>query len=150
MVWLIITSIISIGVAILALQNGTPTLLNFIVWEFETPLICVILGSFLAGALASSVFMMCTKMKHFVTDYKNNREIRRLNMQIDSLKSNIALLTEPTKIVEIRQSPVEQAASKAEDAEVKEAASGAGDAGAVSSPAIDEKVRVAAGTEGVK
>ena len=57
MVWLILTSMISIIVAILALQNGAPTPLNFILWQFEVPLICVILGSFLAGAVVSSVFV---------------------------------------------------------------------------------------------
>jgi len=92
MPYIIITSIISIIVALLALQNGAATPLNFIIWQFEIPLICVILTSFLAGALVSSVVLMYSNFRHFITDFKNNREISRLNKKVDDLQKNIALL----------------------------------------------------------
>ncbi len=115
MPYIIITSIISIIVALLALQNGTATPLNFIVWQFETPLICVILGSFLAGALVSSVVLMYSKFRHFITDYKNDREISRLNKQVEDLQKNIALLADPVHTVNVKAEEV-----KAEDAQVKQ------------------------------
>lgn len=111
MPYLILTSIISIIVALLALQNGTNTPLNFILWQFDIPLICVILGSFLAGALVSSLILMYSKLQHWFTDYKNNQEIKRLNKQVDDLKANIALLTEPVHTVNVESEEV-----KVEDA----------------------------------
>lgn len=104
--YVIITSIISIIVAILALQNGDFTPVNFVFWEFDIPLICVILISFLAGALVSSVVLMYSKFKHFLSDFKNNQEIKRLNKEIEGLQKNIALLTEPSKTVEIKADDV--------------------------------------------
>ncbi|MCQ2361602.1 MAG: LapA family protein [Acidaminococcaceae bacterium] len=111
MPYLILTSVISIIVALLALQNGANTSLNFILWQFEIPLICVILGSFLAGALVSSLILMYSKLQHLVTNYKNNQEIKRLNKQVDDLKANIALLTEPVHTVNVESEEV-----KVEDA----------------------------------
>lgn len=115
MPYIIITSVISIIVALLALQNGIVTPLNFIIWQFETPLICVILGSFLAGALVSSVVLMYTKLRHFIVNYKNDREISRLNKQVEDLQKNIALLTEPVHTVNVKAEEV-----KVEDAQVKQ------------------------------
>lgn len=114
MPYIIITSIISIIVALLALQNGAATPLNFIIWQFEIPLICVILTSFLAGALVSSVVLMYSNFRHFITDFKNNREISRLNKKVDDLQKNIALLTEPVHTVNVKSEEV-----KVEDAQVK-------------------------------
>lgn len=122
--YLIITTLISIIVALLALQNGKPTLLNFFWGTFEVPLICVILGSFLAGALVSSLILMYSKFKHLVTDYKNNQEIHRLNKQIVDLQKNIALLTEPAKTVELHRDEVKVEDAKTTAASTKEQETG--------------------------
>lgn len=122
MPYLILTSVVSIVVALLALQNGANTSLNFILWQFEIPLICVILGSFLAGALVSSLILMYSKLQHWVTNHKNNQEIKRLNKQVDDLKANIALLTEPvhTVNVESEEVKVEDAATSPADKPAEE------------------------------
>lgn len=117
--YLIITCIISIGVALLALQNGATTPVNFILWQFEIPLICVILGSFLAGALVSSIVLLYTKFKHLVSDFKSNQEITRLNREIAGLQKNIALLTEPAETVVIKNDDVKVEDVKTTDTEPK-------------------------------
>lgn len=50
--------IIVFGIAIFAIQNsGTPpVVVRYLFWRFETSLIFTILGSFLAGVLASFLF----------------------------------------------------------------------------------------------
>lgn len=117
MIYLISTTIICIVVAFLALQNAAAISLNCFFWNFDVPLICVILFAFLAGAVVSSFILMYTKFRHFVNDYKSNQEIKRLNKEITGLKENIALLTEPVKTVNLNQEDV-----KVEDATVKESA----------------------------
>jgi len=106
MLYIIITSVISIIVALLALQNGAATPLNFIIWQFEIPLICVILASFLAGALVSGLVFMYTKIRHSIKEFKNNREISRLNKEINDLQKNLALLTEPVQTVNVKAAEV--------------------------------------------
>lgn len=104
-------------VAFLALQNAAAISLNCFFWNFDVPLICVILFAFLAGAVVSSFILMYTKFRHFVADHRSNQEIKRLNKEIAGLKENIALLTEPVKTVNLNQEDV-----KVEDAMVKESA----------------------------
>ena len=65
----------------------------------------------MAGALVSSLILMYSKLQHWFTDYKNNQEIKRLNKQVDDLKANIALLTEPVHTVNVESEEV-----KVEDA----------------------------------
>jgi len=120
MLYIIITSVISIIVAMLALQNGTATPLNFVIWQFEIPLICVILGSFLAGSLVAGSVLLYTKVCHSIKDFKNNREISRLNKQVDDLQKNLALLAEPVQTVNVKATAA-QVKSKAEEAKVQEA-----------------------------
>lgn len=120
MLYIIITSVISIVVALLALQNGTATPLNFVIWQFEIPLICVILGSFLAGSLVSGLVLMYTKICHSIKDFRNNREISRLNKEVDDLQKNLALLAEPVHTVNVKATDA-QVKPKAEEAKVQEA-----------------------------
>lgn len=114
-IYLISTTIICIIVAFLALQNAAAISLNFFFWNFDVPLICVILFAFLAGAVVSSFILMYTKFRHFVNDYKSNQEIKRLNKEITGLKENIALLTEPVRTVNLDKEDV-----KVEDATVQQ------------------------------
>lgn len=122
MIYLISTTIICIVVAFLALQNAAAISLNCFFWNFDVPLICVILFAFLAGAVVSSFILMYTKFRHFVNDYKSNQEIKRLNKEITGLKENIALLTEPVKTVNLNREDVKVEDAKVEDATVKEPA----------------------------
>ncbi|MBQ0108411.1 MAG: DUF1049 domain-containing protein [Phascolarctobacterium sp.] len=117
MIYLISTTIICIVVAFLALQNAAAISLNCFFWNFDVPLICVILFAFLAGAVVSSFILMYTKFRHFVADHRSNQEIKRLNKEIAGLKENIALLTEPVKTVNLNQEDL-----KVEDATVREPA----------------------------
>ena len=115
MIYLISTTVICIIVAFLALQNAAAISLNIFLWNFDVPLICVILFAFLAGAVVSSFILMYTKFRHFVNDYKSNQEIKRLNKEITGLKENIALLTEPVRTVNLDKEDV-----KVEDATVQQ------------------------------
>ena len=51
MPFIILTAVISIGVAIFAIQNAMSVPVNFFIWHGDASLVLVILGSFLAGIL---------------------------------------------------------------------------------------------------
>jgi uncharacterized integral membrane protein len=49
--FVIVLAVVSVVVAIGALQNGQPVTVSFLFWRFEAPLALVILGSAAAGLL---------------------------------------------------------------------------------------------------
>ena len=53
---LIVALIISIAVAVFAIQNSVPVVVSFLAWEMKTSLVILILGSALAGAVVSALF----------------------------------------------------------------------------------------------
>jgi len=47
---LIITFLLILGITIFAFQNGKPTDVKFLIWDYNSSLVLVILGSCLIGA----------------------------------------------------------------------------------------------------
>lgn len=92
MPFLIFAIIISMIVAVLAIQNAMTVPLNFIFWEFSASLVLVILGAFLVGILAGAIFMLVMKAKHYLQNKKHAQEIENLQKEKQKLEEQIAML----------------------------------------------------------
>ena len=89
---LILVILLSIFVAIFAVQNAVAVSLNFIFWSFTSSLVLVILGSFLIGVLVATCFLLAMKAKHYLQDKKTQEEISRLQTENKRLEERIAML----------------------------------------------------------
>ncbi len=89
---LILMIIVSIIVALLAIQNASTVWLNFIFWTFPASLVIVILGSFLFGLIVAMCFMLYMKAKHYMHDKKMKEEITRLTAENARLTERINMM----------------------------------------------------------
>ena len=89
---LILVILLSIIVAIFAVQNAVAVSLNFIFWSFSSSLVLVILGSFLIGVLVATCFLLVMKAKHYLQDKKMQEEITKLQTENKRLEERIAML----------------------------------------------------------
>ena len=89
---LILVILLSIIVAIFAVQNAVAVSLNFIFWSFSSSLVLVILGSFLIGVLVATCFLLAMKAKRYLQDKKTQEEITRLQTENKRLEERIAML----------------------------------------------------------
>ena len=89
---LILVIILSIVVAIFAVQNAVAVSLNFIFWSFTSSLVLVILGAFLIGVLVATCFLLAMKAKHYLQDKKMQEEIIKLQTENKRLEERIAML----------------------------------------------------------
>ena len=78
MPFIILTAVISIGVAIFAIQNAMSVPVNFFIWHGDASLVLVILGSFLAGILVATFYLLMVKARHFLATKKLEDEIYNL------------------------------------------------------------------------
>ena len=89
---LILVILLSIIVAIFAVQNAVAVSLNFIFWSFTSSLVLVILGAFLIGVLVATCFLLAMKAKHYLQDKKMQEEIIKLQTENKRLEERIAML----------------------------------------------------------
>ena len=89
---LILVILLSIVVALFAVQNAVTVSLSFIFWSFSASLVLVILGSFLIGLLVATCFMLAMKAKHYLQDKKLREEMLQLQNENKSLQERIAML----------------------------------------------------------
>lgn len=113
MPYLFFTLIISVVVALFAVQNAVSVPLNFIIWTMETSLVIVILGSALLGALATLFFTLMMKAKHYLKDKKTREDLESLKKENGKLREEVAMLMHNQKL---HQEPV----VKPEAAAIKE------------------------------
>lgn len=92
MTFFILMIIISMGVALFAVQNPVTVSLNFVFWSFSTSLVLVILGSFLLGLIAATFFMLMMKAKHYLADKKMREDMAALQAENKRLEEKIAML----------------------------------------------------------
>lgn len=88
----IIMIVLSILVAMFAIQNAITVPLNFILWEFNSSLVLVILGAFFAGVLVASCFLLIAKAQHYLSDKKLREEIAGLQSEKQRLEERISML----------------------------------------------------------
>lgn len=114
---LIFVIILSIIVALFAVQNAVTVSLNFIFWSFSSSLVLVIMGSFLMGVLVATCFLLAMKAKHYLRDKKMQEEMQKLETENKRLAERISMLQhtqqlhdEPAK----EQEPVKNESKNAE------------------------------------
>lgn len=88
----IIMIALSILVAMFAIQNAVTVPLNFILWEFNSSLVLVILGAFFAGVMVASCFLLIAKARHYLADKKMREEMTLLQNENKRLEERIAML----------------------------------------------------------
>ena len=92
MPFLILVIIISMIVALFAVQNAVAVSLNFVFWSFSASLVLVILGAFLMGVLVATCFLLTMKAKHYLKDKKMREEMQQLQAENKCLQERVAML----------------------------------------------------------
>ena len=92
MPFIILTAIISIGVAIFAIQNAMSVPVNFFIWHGDASLVLVILCSFLAGILVATFYLLMVKARHFLATKKLEDEIYDLKRDKKTLEERVNML----------------------------------------------------------
>ena len=92
MPFIILTAVISIGVAIFAIQNAISVPVNFFIWHGDASLVLVILGSFLAGILVATLYLLMVKARHFLATKKLEDEIYNLKRDKKILEERVNML----------------------------------------------------------
>ncbi|MDO4179280.1 MAG: LapA family protein [Phascolarctobacterium sp.] len=92
MVLLMVVVIVSILVALFAMQNAMVVELNFIFWEFTASLVVVIVSAFALGMLVAMCFMLYMKAKHYMKDRKMQEELKNLQAENAKLTERITML----------------------------------------------------------
>ncbi|MBI1864645.1 MAG: LapA family protein [Nitrospirae bacterium] len=78
---LIVALIISIAVAVFAIQNSVPVVVSFLAWEARTSLVILILGSALAGAVVSALLASVRWVRLSKELRASRRRIREMEAQ---------------------------------------------------------------------
>ncbi|XOQ52150.1 MAG: LapA-dom domain-containing protein [Succiniclasticum sp.] len=89
MPYMIVTAIIAIFVAILALQNSIMVHLNFLAWSFEINLVLVVFISAIAGFLIAFVWGLKLKAQGMWHVHKLNDRITRLEEDKSVLSAKV-------------------------------------------------------------
>lgn len=89
---LIFVIVLSIIVALFAVQNAVAVSLNFVFWSFTSSLVLVILGSFLVGVLVATCFLLAMKARHYLQDKKLQEQIAALQSEKKRLEERINML----------------------------------------------------------
>lgn len=107
---LILVILLSIVIALFAVQNAVAVSLNFVFWSFSASLVLVILGSFLIGLLVAVCFMLAMKAKHYMKDRKMREQLQQLEQEKKRLEERIAMLEHAQLLRQEQGAPAEQAA----------------------------------------
>lgn len=78
MVYMIFMGIISLFVAIFALQNAAAVEVSFLFWHTDMSLALVILGCLIAGFILASLWTLKVKTGHFMKERKLKKQIQTL------------------------------------------------------------------------
>ena len=92
MILLMIVVLVSILVAVFAMQNSSIVLLNFFLWEFSASLVVVIVSAFGLGVLVAMCFMLYMKAKHYLKDMKLQEDLRKLQTENAKLTEKVNML----------------------------------------------------------
>lgn len=87
---LIIVFLCALFVAIFALQNSAPMMVNLFIWHFETKAAIVILGSAILGALCIGVLSFIKQVGVGVRILDHQGKIKKLEGEINNLNGEIS------------------------------------------------------------
>lgn len=89
---LILVIVLSMIVALFAVQNAVTVSLSFVFWSFSVSLVLVIFGAFLMGVLVATCFMLAMKAKHYLQDKKMREEMAQQQAENKRLQEQISML----------------------------------------------------------
>lgn len=89
---LILVIVLSMVVALFAVQNAMTVSLSFVFWSFSASLVLVIFGAFLMGVLVALCFMLAMKAKHYLQDKRLREEMAQLQAENKRLEEQVAML----------------------------------------------------------
>jgi len=89
MLSLIITFLLILGITIFALQNGKVTDVKFLLWEYNSSLVIVILGSTLVGAAIMAVMTWPKIIKKHLNERRLTKNVRELEKKTQELERQL-------------------------------------------------------------
>ena len=96
MAYLVLMLVVSLTVALFAVQNAVTVDVSFIAWKFSTSLVMVILLSVLAGIIIALFWMLKMKTQNYLN-------IKKLKEQIEALQKDAEKLTEENRMLKHSQ-----------------------------------------------
>ncbi len=91
MIYLILMGLLSIGVALFAVQNSMAVEISFMFWTFTTSLVLVILGCFVAGILLGGLWILKIKTTNYLKRRKNKEHIETLEGKVKELEEKLGM-----------------------------------------------------------
>ena len=92
MIYVIIMCVVSLCVALFAVQNSMTVAVTFLAWNFTTSLVMVILSSLIAGLLIAFCWGLKLKTQHYLRDRKRQEQITTLEDENTKLQEEIEML----------------------------------------------------------
>ena len=123
MPFFILMIIISMGVALFAVQNPVSVSLNFVFWSFTSSLVLVILGSFLLGLIVATFFMLMMKARHYLADKKMKEDMAKLEQENQRLQEKISMLQHTQMMHDAARSQAQSAKASTEAGKISGTAS---------------------------
>lgn len=99
MLYLIFALILSLLVAVFAVQNAILVTVDFFAWRLEMSLVLIILTSLLTGILITSSYLMKLKFNQYLSDKKFREQIEILEKKEQELLAEIKLLKPTEKLL---------------------------------------------------
>ncbi len=92
MIYVILMCVVSLGVALFAVQNSVAVAVTFLAWNFQTSLVMVILSSLIAGLFIALCWGLKLKAQHYLRDRKLQEQIVNLEDEKNKLQEKIEML----------------------------------------------------------
>jgi uncharacterized integral membrane protein len=89
--------LVSLCVALFAVQNSMTVAVTFLTWNFTTSLVMVILSSLAAGLLIAFCWGLKLKTQHYLRDRKRQEQIAVLEEEKAKLQEEIQMLMHAQK-----------------------------------------------------
>lgn len=91
MLYLVLSGIVFITVALFAIQNAMTVEVTFLAWTFTTSLVLVIFSCFFAGILIACIWGLKVKAAHYLKDRKTREQIRTLEKEKAAIQEKLEM-----------------------------------------------------------
>lgn len=81
MLYLVLSGLVCISVALFAIQNAMTVEVTFLAWTFTTSLVLVIFSCFFAGIFLACLWGLKIKAAHYLKDRKTKEHIKKLEAE---------------------------------------------------------------------
>lgn len=97
MIYVILICIVSVGVALFAVQNPIGVEVTFLTWNFQTSLVMVILSSLISGLFIAFCWGLKLKAQHYLSERKIQEQVANLEEEKTRLQEKIEMLMHTQK-----------------------------------------------------